>query len=207
MSLETEILTRAREIGTSTWSDALDEIAVAGVIDGLRHRSGSGVRAGFAATARGEVRPLGTYEAADFGLYRMLDTAGPGRILLVELGGVEVSGMGGVGALAAKTRGIEAVIIDGGCRDADDIAATGLWVASRHVTPRTGKRRVRYGAFGEPATIGGVVVMQGDLVVADSTGVVVIPRAHVEAAMSIAERFLESDASKVAKLRDGKSLA
>lgn len=207
MTPEDEILTRAREIGTSTWSDALDEIGVACVVDGLRHRSGNGIRAGFAATARGEVGPLGTYEPAEFGLYRMLDTAGPGRILLAELGGEEVSGMGGVGALAAKSRGIEAVIIDGGCRDADDIAATGLWVASRHVTPRTGKRRVRYGAFGEPAKVGGVVAMQGDLVVADSTGVVVIPRAHVEEAMSIAERFLESDASKVAKLRDGKSLA
>lgn len=66
--------------------------------------------------------------------------------------------------------GIEGVIIDGACRDIDDIREGGLWVASRQVTPRTGKRRMRLGGFGEPVLLAGHTVHAGDLVVGDASG-------------------------------------
>ena len=45
------LLARCKEIGTSTWSDALDACGISGVVTGLPQRSGTGRFAGFAVTA------------------------------------------------------------------------------------------------------------------------------------------------------------
>ena len=187
------LLQRCARIATGVWSDALDRAAIPGVLSGLPHRSGSGRCAGFAMTAQAEVRDLGGFELAEFGQDRMVASAGPTQVLVVAAGGAEVSMMGGIVALSARKRGIEGVLIDGACRDIEDIRATGLWVASRHVTPRTGKRRVRLDRFGAPVEIGGLRIQAGDLVVGDETGVVVVPRARLMDVLEAAERVLGTD--------------
>lgn len=212
MTIEQEItkealLVRCTPIGTATWSDALDELGISGVVSGLAKRSGEGRCAGFAMTARGEVGELGRFTRADFGLDRMMAAAGPTQIVAVELGGAEVSAMGGIGALSARLRGIEGVLIDGGCRDVEDIQETGLFVASRHVTPRTGKLRVKLGHFGEPARLGGVIVRKNDLLVADATGIVVVPQERMMDVLLLAEQMNATDARKEEALRSGKTLA
>lgn len=201
-----KVLDRSLRIGTATWSDAMDELGLSGVVSGLVHRSGEGRCAGFAMTVRGEVGELGTYQLAEFGQDRMVASAGPTQVLVVDLGGVEVSGMGGIVALSAKRKGIEGAIINGACRDIDDIRHGGLWVASRHVTPRSGKRRVKLGHFGEPVTFGGVTIHTGDLIVGDATGVIAIPRDRIESVLSIAERISGSDSRLEKAVESGRSL-
>lgn len=201
--MKDEILARCRAIGTATWSDAMDERGIPGVVCGLVQRGGQGRCAGYAMTVRGEVGELGRFTRAEFGLDRMLASAGPTQVLVVELGGAEVSAMGGIGALSASLRRIEGVLIDGGCRDVEDIQATGLWVASRHVTPRTGKLRVKLGSFGEPARLGGVLVRKDDLVVADGTGIVVVPQERIAEVLALAEELDAADRRKEDALRAG----
>src|SRR5262249_25029464 len=94
---------------------------------------------------------------------------------------------------------------DGGCRDLDEIQGTGLWLASRWVTPVTGKTRLKLQALGEQVTIGGVTVSEGDLVLGDSTGIVVVPRADVARALEAAERILEIDLTVEHAIREGKT--
>jgi regulator of RNase E activity RraA len=200
-----DTLARCAAIGTATWSDAMDEVHLNGVVAGLTKRSGKGRCVGYAMTVRGEVGELGRFTRQEFGLDRMLASAGPGQVLAVELGGAEVSGMGGIGALNASVRGIEGVLIDGGCRDAEDMEATGLFVATRHVTPRTGKLRVKYGDFGEPARLGGVVVRKNDLVVADATGIIVVPQERVAEVLALAEEMHATDQRKEDALRAGRT--
>src|SRR5215467_15807454 len=69
----------------------------------------------------------------------------------------------------SSLRGAAAVVIDGGCRDIDEIRATKLWLASRFVTPLSGKTRLRVESIGDPAHLGGLLVRAGDLVVGDET--------------------------------------
>ena len=78
----------------------------------------------------------------------------------------------------SSLRGAAAVVIDGGCRDIDEIRATKLWLASRFVTPLSGKTRLRVESIGDPAHLGGLLVRAGDLVVGDETGIVIVPRVN-----------------------------
>jgi regulator of RNase E activity RraA len=201
------LLSRCAGIGTSTWSDALDEFGIHGVVQGMMRRSGQGRIAGFATTARHIRGALGDFERADFAVGRLVAASAPGRVLMVDAGGAAISTFGGLASLAAKARGAAAVVIDGACRDVDEIQSAGLWLASRWVTPLTGKTRLKLQALGEPVSIGGVPVSEGDLVVGDDTGIVVVPRAQLRDVLAQAERILEVDFAVERGIKEGRTFA
>src|SRR5215470_7468650 len=159
------LLREFQQIGTSTWSDILDELGVHGVVGGLARRCGAGRFAAFAVTAKAEAGRLGSFKREEFAVGQMIDAVGPGQVLAIDVGGADVSTFGGLASLAAKVKGVEAVVIDGACRDVEEIRETGLWLASRHVTPITGKKRIKVENIGQPISMAGVSVVSGDLVV------------------------------------------
>jgi regulator of RNase E activity RraA len=201
------LLARCAEIPTSTWSDALDEFGLEGVIEGLPLRSGAGRFAAWAATARIGIAPRDTFAKGVLGVGRIIDAVPAEGVLLVDMGGAPVSTFGGLAARAVARKGVAGVVIDGACRDLDEIVEAGLWLASRHVTPRTGKTRGRLDAVGEAVTIGGARVEAGDLVVGDATGLVAIPRGRVPDVLVAAEAKLATDMAVEAGLRSGLSFA
>ena len=201
------LLARCARIATSTWSDALDGVGLDGILEGLTQHGGTGRFAAWAATATLTIAPLGTFPKEVLGVGRIIDAVPPGGVLVVDMGGACVSTFGGLAADAAVAKHVAAVVIDGGCRDVDEIAASGLWLASRHATPRTGKTRGRLEATGAPVTAGGILVAAGDLVVGDATGLVAIPRGRVDEILAIAEEKLATDEAVAAGLRDGLTFA
>ncbi len=201
-----ELLRRCMTIGTSTWSDALDQCGISGVVRGLVQRSGRGRFAGFAVTARERAGALGSYPRAEFGVGKMIAAIEPGNVLMADVGGADVSTFGGLAALATQKRGAAGVVIDGGCRDVEEIRATGVWLASRSVTPTTGKTRLKLEALGEAVMIGGIPV-KGDLVAGDDTGIVVVPRGDLERVIDAAERMRATDAALERALHAGKSFS
>ena len=204
--MDLNMLERCGRIGTSTWSDALDDLGIDGVIRGIPQRSGQGRFAAFAVTARGATGPLGTYPLADFAVAQMIGAVSRGEALMVDLGGAEVSTFGGMAALAVLSRQAAAVVIDGACRDIDDVRGTGLWLASRTVTPMSGKRRVRLHSIGEPAVLGGITVHHGDMIIGDATGIVAIPRASLDDVARRAEELHVLDEKMETALKNGKTL-
>jgi regulator of RNase E activity RraA len=202
-----QLLQRCKAIGTSTWSDALDQCGISGVVRGLVQRSGRGRFAGFAVTARERAGTLGSFPRAEFGVGKMIATIESGDVLMADVGGADISTFGGLAALATRKREAAAVVIDGGCRDVEEIRASGLWLASRSVTPITGKTRLKLEALGEPVTIGGIAVKPGDLVAGDDTGIVVIPRGDLARVIEAAERMLATDAAVERALHAGKSFS
>jgi regulator of RNase E activity RraA len=204
-SAEQTLLARCARMGTSTWSDALDALGIAGVVQGIARRSGEGRMVGFATTARHTWGPLGAFDRTDFAAGKFVAMAGPGRVLMVDMGGAAISTFGGLAAAAAKRRQATGVVIDGGCRDVEEIRSTGLWLASRWVTPVTGKTRLKLQTLGEPVTIGGVTVHESDLVVGDDTGIVVVPHADIARALEEAERILEIDLAVERGIQEGKT--
>ena len=131
----------------------------------------------------------------------------PARCLVVDAGGAEVSTFGGLAALATSLRSAAAVVIDGGCRDIDEIRATSLWRASRFVTPISGKTRIKVESIGDPVHRGGLLVRTRDLVVGDETGIVILPRAQIATVLARAEAIVEKDRMIEGAPRAGKSFS
>lgn len=201
--LEPEFLRRCAAIASSTWADALDKLGVDGVVRGITQRSGQGRIVGEAATARHVWGQLGDFQRSDFTVGRLVEATGPGKVLVVDMGGQAISTFGGIASTAASLRNATAVLIDGACRDLDEIRETGLWLASRHVTPLTGKTRLKLQEMGGRVSLGGVPVEEGDIIVGDETGIVVIPRGRIEEVLVLAEQALKVDEQVERAVRSG----
>lgn len=197
------ILDRARALATATLGDSLDANGIRGVMSGIVRRSGTTRIAGFAQTMLQQVAPLGSFRFEDFAVGSAFDATGTDTVLVVDMGGAEVSTFGGLAALTLSLRKAAGAVIDGGCRDIEEIARLDFTVASRFVTPTTGKGRLRIVSRGEPVTCGGICVRSDDLIVADHTGVVAIPRERIEEVLKTAEALDRRDSEFADRLRAG----
>lgn len=133
-------------------------------------------------------------------IHQALDRAQPGDVVVVNGGGDESRALIGdlIGA-RARSLGIAGFVIDGAVRDAEALAACGTPVFARAVTP-AGPFKSGPGRLQQPIAVAGVVVMPGDLVVADADGVVVVPRSDAAAVVERAERIETEEAEKRAAL-------
>jgi len=199
------LLQRCSAIATSTWSDALDQLGIAGVIQGLVLQSGSGRVAGSAVTVRETTGPLHENSRESFNVGAFIDVLGEGNILVIDMGGAMISSFGGLASQAARKQGATGVVINGGCRDVADIRASGLWVRSRHITPVSGKGRVQVDGVNVPITVCGVPVNPGDYIIGDETGLVCVGADELQEALTTAEGLREQDERFSDALRDGHS--
>ena len=137
--------------------------------------------------AAGPAFPVRARAGDNLMLHRAIDMAQPGDVIVCD-GGHELA-IAQTGELMlghAARRGIAAVVIDGAVRDVEVLAALDLGVWACGATP-SGPYKDGPGEIGYPVSCGGQVVMPGDLVMADTDGVVVIPAADAEAVLTAAE--------------------
>lgn len=87
---------------------------------------------------------------------------------------------------ATRARGGRGAVIDGHTRDARKIAEMGFPVFATGMRPVDSAGRGKIIAYGEPVVCGGVLVHEGDIVIADVDGIVVIPRAVEQEAIELA---------------------
>ncbi|MBW6493311.1 MAG: RraA family protein [Burkholderiaceae bacterium] len=105
----------------------------------------------------------------------------PGDVLCVDFGGnVEASNMGGQSCLVGKTQGLSGAIVFGAVRDVNTIRDLDFPVWCKGGTPKTGKYRMEAMEVNGPVTIHDIVVYPGDFIVADDSGICVIPPHLVE---------------------------
>lgn len=194
---------RLSALDSGALSDALDSLGLPAAISGLaplgaRRRIAGPVRTVKLApgTPRADTpRHLGTAAIA---------AAAPGDVIAVEhSSGVECAGWGGVLSAAAQLKGVTGVIIDGPARDLDEALALQFPLYARGACARTARGRVHEEDFDGPIHIGGIEVRPGDFVLADTSGVVFVPRARVEEAVRRAERITERERLMVRALRNG----
>ncbi|MGC6391490.1 MAG: RraA family protein [Alphaproteobacteria bacterium] len=203
--LPDEIIERLKKLATPTIANAIDEIGQGGIMKGI-HAVGAGFKcAGRAVTVRQVTGPLGSFKVEDFRVGHMIDAAGPGDIIVVANGGAEVSTFGGMAAYAAKHRGIEGLVVDGGVRDREEIIEFGFDVFSVHVTPTPGKTRLKVEQINETIVACGVTVNPGDAILADGSGVAVLPSDHAEHIITLAEGYARDDEKALEELANGLS--
>jgi 4-hydroxy-4-methyl-2-oxoglutarate aldolase len=105
----------------------------------------------------------------------------------------DVGSIGSYNILAWKTRGLVGVVTDATARDTDEIETEGvpLYFRGPGRGIRPGRNEIE--SVNWPVVCGSVLVIPGDVVVADGDGVVVVPRARAEEVARYARRILEQD--------------
>jgi regulator of RNase E activity RraA len=117
-----------------------------------------------------------------------------GSVLMIEEAPLtDVGSIGSNNIMSWKVRGCVGVITSGTARDTDEIATQGIPLYYRK--PGRGIRpgRNEIESVNRPIVVGGVLVMPGDVVVADGDGVIVVPRSAAERVAKYAREILEGD--------------
>jgi 4-hydroxy-4-methyl-2-oxoglutarate aldolase len=99
-------------------------------------------------------------------------------------------------------RGVAAVLVDAAVRDVEELRSLGLPVWARWVRVRGAEKKTP-GTIGEPVVVGGATIRQGDLVVLDTDGVVVVEQERVDEVLDAARAREERETEKRAKLQAG----
>lgn len=105
-------------------------------------------------------------------------------------------------ATQALGRGVAALLVDAAVRDVEELRQLGLPVWARHVRVSGAGKRVP-GAIGEPVEVGGATIREGDAVVLDADGAIVVERERVEEVLAAARERAERERVKRAKLEAG----
>lgn len=140
-------------------------------------------------------------------IHYAVTVARPGDVLVVDAGGyLEAGPWGDLLTTCAQQRGIAGLVIDGAVRDVDAIVETGFPVFSRGVSIK-GTEKNQPGQIGRPVVCGGAVVRQGDIVLGDRDGVVVVPSADLVETLAGAVAREEKEEQLRTRLRAGERLA
>ena len=119
-----------------------------------------------------------------------------GDVLVLAPISQSVSGyFGELLATALRARGVRGLVIDAGCRDVDELQEMGFPVFSRAISAH-GTVKESLGDVNVPIAIGGQVIRPGDVVVADTDGVVIVPR-HKAAEVAAASQAREEREQRI----------
>ena len=117
-----------------------------------------------------------------------------GTALVIEdAPNADAGSIGSYNILEGQNKGCVGVVTSATARDTDEIITERVPLYFRE--PGRGIRpgRNELESVNRPIVCGGVLVMPGDIIVADGDGVVVVPRAHAEAVASYARKIMEND--------------
>ena len=136
-----------------------------------------------------------------------IDMAKKGDIIVIDNGGrTDVAPWGELATWSCVSKGVAGVVIDGAVRDIDGIKETGVAMFAKAVCPNAGEPK-GFGEIGAEIVCCGQNVRNGDWIVADESGVVVVPK---ERAYEVARRALEIHKNEVrirAEIKSGGTLS
>lgn len=198
-----EWVERLAKLDTCAVSDAQDKLGIMGTITGIVPLYPTERIAGRAVTVR--LVTKGDEEAKVHLGATAVVTADAGDVIVIDHNGrTDVAGWGGILSTAARTKGVAGVIIDGASRDVDEARGLGLPLYGRAATPLTARGRIIEESTNQPIEIAGVAVHPGDYVIADASGIVVVPAERVSEVVPEAERIVERETAMAADVKAGK---
>jgi 4-hydroxy-4-methyl-2-oxoglutarate aldolase len=198
---DTDLIAQARECGVSDLHEALGAVGGRMALMSPRMRPlNAGLRiAGPAVTAY-------NYPGDNLMIHKALHVLEPGQVLIFTNGGGTQGALWGeMAATYAQRKGVAGVIVDGSTRDTDALSAMRFPVWSTAISPSHPDKRAP-GSVNVPIVCDGVLVIPGDIVVADGDGVLVIPRADLRLAVEGARARMDKEVALKKRLETGVSL-
>ena len=199
------LIERLAKLDTCAVSDGMDRLGLNGATYGVRPMWSCPKIVGRAVTMK--IKPVGLEKPKQHLGTAPIVSANPGDVIVVDNGGrPDSSCWGGLLSLAAKAKGISGIVIDGACRDIDESRDIGFPVYARAVIPMTARNRVMQESFNQEIQFAGAQVHPGDLIIADGSGVIVIPRSREEEVVKEAEAVAATEARMAEGIRQGLSV-
>ncbi len=186
--------TELAELGTATVHEAGGRAAVVDlplvqVVPGSR--------------AAGPARTVRCGQGDNLMVHAAVAEARPGEVLVLTMPEPEpVALVGELLATQAKARGVAALLVDAAVRDLQELQELGLPIWARHVRVRGAGKKLP-GTIGEPVEVGGARIRQGDTVVLDADGAVIVEQERIEEVLAAARGRAEREREKRAKLQAG----
>jgi regulator of RNase E activity RraA len=198
------LIERLAKLDTCAVSDALDSLALKGATWGIGPLWQCPRIVGRAVTMK--IKPAGLTQPTQHLGTAPIEAAKAGDIIVIDNGGqLQFSCWGGLLALSAKLKGVSGVVIDGACRDIDEARDLSFPVYARGVVPMTARGRIMQQSFNQEIQFGGVQCHPGDLVIADGSGVVIVPKQKEEEVIRAAEAIYHKEQEMAAGIRKGYS--
>ncbi len=198
-----ELLNRLKSIDSCAVSDAMDSFGLPGEVTGLNNQTTKDKIVGRVLTVKlSTEKPVGG--SVKHLCSGAIECGSAGNVIVIEQRtGIDAAGWGGVLSNAAQHNGIEGVIVEGPARDIDEAAGLGFTVYARGHTARTARGRIFEQSFNTEIQVGDVRVNEGDVVIADGSAVVFIPKDKAEDVVKIAERIVAKEQLMTEAVRSG----
>lgn len=150
----------------------------------------------------GRALPVRAAPGDNLPLHLAVERAEPGDVLVVDAAGAPNGYWGEVLTVAAQSRGILGLVINGGVRDVDRLEELGFPAFSRWIALE-GTLKDDEGTVGEPIRIGKATIEKGDVVIADRDGVTVVPAARFSEVLEASRARAVKEAQFMERLRAG----
>jgi regulator of RNase E activity RraA len=202
-----ELLDGFRHVEAASVSDALEQIT--GKKMYMSHRMRPIFPAKFAGYALTVALKKETNQDPDAlqGMLAAIDSGAADSVYVMSVeDGIDIAGMGGLMGTAMRARNFSGAVIDGGVRDVAYLNKIGFPVYALGIVPSTSVHHYRFTAANIPIHCDGVEVNSGDIIVADTDGVVVVPRASAAEILSVAQKMDFNEHSMYAYIEKLKSI-
>jgi 4-hydroxy-4-methyl-2-oxoglutarate aldolase len=114
-------------------------------------------------------------------------------VVIEEAPETDVGSIGSNNIMAWKRAGAVGVVTSNTSRDTDEIITQKVPLYFKQVGRGIRPGRNEIESVNRPVVVGGVLVMPGDVIVADGDGVIVVPRAHALEVARYAHKVIEGD--------------
>jgi 4-hydroxy-4-methyl-2-oxoglutarate aldolase len=140
-------------------------------------------------------------------LHLAVAQAKPGDVLIAATNQhYEAGYWGEILTIAAMERGIKGLIIDGSVRDIEPIMELGFPVFTHSISIKKAEKK-SVGKLNAPIVVGGVTVNDGDIILADASGVVIVPADRLKEIVQAAQEKVDFEKTVIAKLKQGQLTA
>lgn len=136
-------------------------------------------------------------------VHAVMEQLQPGEILVLTMPEPRpVALMGDLMVFQARRRQVAGILVDAAVRDVDEIRALGVPIWTRFVCARAAGKKI-VGSIGNPVIVGGTEIRQGDIVVLDADGAVVVPSEEAAIVLEACRDREARDAAILQKLEQG----
>ena len=196
-----------RHVEVASVSDALEQLTGKKMYMTHRMRPVFTARfAGYALTVALKKEPNHDPDALK-GMLQAIDNGNANSVyVMVVEDGDDIAGMGGLMGTAMAARNFSGAVIDGGVRDTAYLQKIGFPVYALGIVPSTSIGHYRFAGANIAVTCDGVPVNPGDIITADSDGVVVVPKPVAGKVLKLAQEMDFAEHSMYAYIEKLKSI-